>query len=168
MIWSLASAAVLALVAFGVWSWAAALAARRALLDQVAQGEPEAAFQALDRARREEVGSGELLALLRQRKVPSVVLERGLGGLEGPERGAAVLAAVELMLPLIEETPEDPVLIANLVWALDYAPARDPPFAARARELRERVLAPRRRLRPPPALPEPGDPDWIEIRPEAS
>ncbi len=175
--WSLASAAVLALVAFGVWSWATARAARRTLLDQVAQGDPEVALQALDRACREEVDAGELLALLRRREVPSVVLERGLGGRSGAERSAAVLAAVELMLPLVEEAPdghsvrlppsvgtlENPVLIANLVWALDFAPARDPPFAARARELRDRVLAPLRRQRPPPALPAEGDPDWIEV-----
>ncbi len=161
--WSLAGVAMLALVAFGVWSWATARAARRTLLDQVAQGEPEMALQALDQLRREEVGAGELLALLRRREVPSAVLERGLGGLAGAERGAAVLAAVELMMPLIEETPEDPVLIANLVWALDFAPARDPPFAARARESRGRVLAPLRRLRPPPPMPAEGDPDWIEI-----
>ncbi len=160
---SAAAAAFLALVALAVWSWTAARAARAALLDQVARGEPEAAFEALHRARREEIGAGELLALLRRREVPSAVLERGLGGLAGAERSAAVLAAVDLLLPRVEETPEDPVLIANLVWALDFAPARDPPFAERARELRDRVRAPLRRLRPPPPLPAPGDPDWIEI-----
>ena len=166
--WSLAGAAVLALVALGVWRWAGAQAPRRTLIDQVAQGEPEAAFQALDRLRREGVEAGELRLLLRQRQAPSEVLERGLGGLAGAERGAAVLAAVELLLPLVDETPdsralEDPALIANLVWALDFAPARDPAFAARARQLRDRVLAPLRRVRPPPPLPAAGDPDWIEI-----
>ncbi len=160
---ALVTTALLALIAFGVWSWAAARATRRALLDQVAQGEPEAAFQALDRLRREDVGAERLRLLLRRREVPSALLERGLGGLTGAERNAAVLAAVELMLPLVEETPEDPVLIANLGWALDFAPARSPHSAARARELRDRVLAPLRRLRPEPPQPDQGDPDWIEI-----
>ena len=26
----------------------------------------------------------------------------------------------------VEQNPEDPVLVANLVWALDYGPSRDP------------------------------------------
>ncbi len=160
---SLAGAMALALIVFGVWRWTAARGLRRTLLEQVTEGAPEAAFAALDRLRREDVDDAQLLALLRQRDVPSEVLERGLGGLAEPERGVAVLAAVELMLPLVEATPEDLVLIANLVWALDYAPARDPAFAARAREARERVLAPLRRQRPPPPLPEPGDPDWIDV-----
>ncbi len=166
--WTVMSVAALALVAFGVWSWATARAQRRTLLEQVAQGEPEVALQALDRLRQEDVGAGELLPRLRQRQVPSAVLERGLGGLALARRGAAVLAVVELLLPLVEETPdgrtpEDPVLIANLVSALDFAPARDPAFAALARELRDRVLAPLRRQFPPPSLPGPRDPDWIEI-----
>jgi hypothetical protein len=51
------------------------------------------------------------------------------------------------------QTPDYPVLIANLVWALDYGPGRDPPYALGAATLRDRVLEPLRKLRPPPEVP---------------
>ncbi len=158
----------LALVGSGAWTWARRLAEHRALLEQVAQGEPETTFRALDVLASRSDGDGpvpdaELLDLLRQRDAPMDVLESGLGGLDGPRRGAAVLRAVEIALPWVEETPRDPALIANLVWALDFAPGRDRLFAERARALREQVLAPLRRLRPAPPLPAAGDPDWIQV-----
>ncbi len=164
-IFSTAVLLLLALVAAGAWSWARHRATGRALREQVLQGEPEAALQAFARiaAASEDRDSGELLALLRQREQPMDVLERGLGALSGAERSAVILWAVAAALPWVEETPEDPVLIANLVWALDYGPARDPPFAQQAHALRGRVLEPLRRLRLPPAVPGLGDPDWIEV-----
>lgn len=153
---------VVTLIGWGTWAWAHRIAERRALLEQVIGGEPGAAFQTLDQlAASPDADFSELLALLRLREVPMDVLERGLGGLDGSDRSAAVLRAVEIAMPWVEETPEDPVLIANLVWALDFAPARDPPFAERALALRDRVLEPLRRLRPPPPLPVPEDPEWI-------
>ena len=164
---ALAGAALLALMALAVWSWAATRAQRQVLRDQVSRGEPQAALRALEQLRRSGAGKEDLLALLRQREAPGSVLERGLGGLPEVERNAAVLAAAELMLPLVEEAPQDdgdPVLIASLVWGLDVAPMRDPRLQAPAMELRDRVLAPLRQLRRPPAVPCRGDPNWIEIQ----
>ncbi len=163
------AAVVLILAVAGAWSWARRLAERRALLEQIAEGEPEAAFQTLDRLAGELLPAGpdadleELRSRLRQRESPTDVLERGMGGVSEERRSAAVLRAVEIVLPLLDETPDDPVLIANLVWALDYAPCRDPVHASRARILRDRVLEPLRRRRPPPPLPGPEDPDWVSI-----
>ena len=165
---------VLALVGWGAWDQARRMAEHRALLERVVQGEPPTALQALDElATRPDADFGELLTLVRQRGSPMDVLERGLGGIDGSDRSAAVLRAVEIALPWVEETPEDQVLVANLVWALDFAPSRDPHFAERARALRDRVLEPLRRLRPPPSVPlggprggdtaKPQDPDWIHI-----
>ena len=154
----------LALVGLGAWSWSRRTAEQQALREQVVDGEPEVAFRALDElATRPDAEPAQLLALLRQRDTPMDVLESGLGGLDDTQRSAAVLRAVDVAMPWVEETPRDPRLIANLVWALDYAPGRDPAFAERARAARDRVLAAlRRRWRPPP-LPEPSDPDWIQV-----
>ncbi len=155
---------VLTLIAFGTWTWAERVAERRAWREQVAGAEPEEAFQALHRLTTESnAENSELLALLRRRNVPMDVLEWGLGGLDEPKRSSAVLRAVEIALPWVDETPEDPVLIANLVWALDFSPGRHPDSAEQAHALRARVLEPLRRLRPPPPPPELEDPDWIQV-----
>ncbi len=167
--WTTVAAIVLALVAAGAWSWARRLAEHRALLEQVAAGEPKTALAALDRRAAELLPAGpeadleELRSQLRQRESPMDVLERGMGGVSEESRSAAVLRAVEIALPLVDEKPEDAVLIANMLWALDYAPCRDPSYAFRARALWDRVLEPLRRRRPPPPLPGPGDPDWASI-----
>ena len=154
---------VLTLLGWGVWSWVRQQGEHRALLEQVVRGEPDAAFHALgDLVARPDADFAELLARIRQREGTMDILERGLGGLDGAERSAAVLKIVEIAQPWVEETPEDPVLLANLVWALDFAPGRDPALAQRARALRHRVLEPLRRLHPPP-LPTPEDPDWIDV-----
>ncbi len=164
----------LALVTWGTWSQVRQHREHQALLGQVAEGEPGVALLALDRLAEDGTAAQELLALLRGREVAMGVLELGLGeiseeghrplgGTEGERLSAVVLRTVELALPWARETPEDPVLIANLVSALDYAPGRDPTFAERAWALRDRVLAPLRELRPPPRLPARDDPDWIEI-----
>ncbi len=155
---------VLSLIGLGAWIWAERIAERRHLLDQVARAEPEEAFQALHRLNSDpDVDEDELLALLKQRDVPMDVLEWGLGGLEEPERSAAVLRIVEMALPWVDETPEDPVLIANLVWALDFSPGRDPASKLKTQTLRDRVLEPLRRLRSPPPAPDPDDLDWIQV-----
>ncbi len=161
---TVAAVALLALVAWGTWSWARQRREDLALREQIVRGEPELALQAFDRlARRPDTGDEELLALLRRRGAPMDVLERGLGGFGKERRGAVVLRAVEVALPWVEETPEDMVLLANLVWALDFAPGRDPPHAQRARTLRDHVLAPLRRRRPPPAPPGAGDAGWVDV-----
>ena len=161
--WS-AAALLMLVVGWVMASRARRDAEHRTLLEQVAEGEPAGALQALVKLAGEpRAGGRELRATLSRRQVPSDVLELGLGGLTEAERGAAVLAVVELALPMVQETPENPVLIANLVWALDFAPGREPPLAGRALALRDRVLEPLRRLRPPPPTPGPDDLDWVAI-----
>ncbi len=161
--------AVLALLGWGTWSWIDRLRQHRALREQVVQGGPEEAFRALSRL-VEEVGAGtsadaELLALLRQRPQPTDVFEQGLGGVEAPERTNLVARLVELSLPWVGESPDDPMLVASLVWALDFSVSGEDPesaASATARVLRDRVLEPLRRLRPPLAILA-GDPDWVAI-----
>ncbi|MEM7356324.1 MAG: SUMF1/EgtB/PvdO family nonheme iron enzyme, partial [Acidobacteriota bacterium] len=155
---------VLALIGWLAWTQTELLAARRALREQVATGEPTTAFRALAHLAADlSTEPAELLGLLRQREAPADVLEWGLEGLEEPQRSVAVLRAVELALPWVAEQPEDPVLIGNLVWALDFAPARLPVLADQAAELRRQVLAPLRRQRPPPPRPAADDPQWIDV-----
>ncbi len=154
---------VLALVTWVTWSQVKRIRQHAALLAQVAEAEPDEALAALAALVDEGAEAQELLALLRRRNAAMDVLERGLGGIPEAERSTVVLRTVEIALPWVWETPDDPVLIANLVWALDYAPARDPPFAERAHALRDQVLAPLRELRPPPPLPDVDDPDWIGV-----
>ena len=157
------AAIVLALMTAGAWSWARRLAQHRALLEQVAEGEPEAAMAALDRLAGEpDADLEELRALLLRREAPLDVLERGAGGIDEERRSAAVLRVAEIALPILEETPEDPVLLASMVWALDFMPGRDPALAERALDLRDRMLEPLRRHWPPPA-PGHGDPDWVDL-----
>ncbi len=154
---------ILALVATLFGLWAQQRAVRRAPLEQIAGGKPELAFAALDQLASEpDADFAALLALLREREVPMDVLELGLLGVAAEQRSAAVLRAVEIALPWVDATPEDPVLIANLVWALDFVPGREPEFAERAKALRNRVLEPLRRQRPPPVVAE-GDADWVKI-----
>ncbi|MCP4663221.1 MAG: formylglycine-generating enzyme family protein [bacterium] len=168
------AAAVVVLVALGAWTWADRRGKRLALLEQVAEEGPAAAFAALARLTAEPgADAGELLERLRQREKPLDVLERGLDGVGEELRGEAVLRVAEVALPLLEETPEDPVLIASIVWALDFFAAREPALKERASALRDRVLGPLRQSRPPPALPEcrgsgpsaagSEDPDWADI-----
>jgi len=164
MTWRSIAASILVLLAAGSWTLADRRAEIRALYQQIAAAEPAVALAALDR-----LGNGphadleELRARLRRRERPMDLLERGMGGISEGRRSAVVLSAVEIALPLVAEAPEDPVLIANLVWALDYAPGRDPLFAPRARDLRDQVLEPLRRLRPPPPGPGSEDPDWADL-----
>ncbi len=155
---------VVAGVAFGAWTLADRRARRRALLEEVAAAEPEAAFAALDRLTLEKNHDREeLVDRLRAREEPFDVFEHGLGGV-GEERRAEVLVRVaELALPILESSPEDPKLIACLVWALDFFAARDLALIERASTLRDQVLGPLRRSRPPPPRPAPGDPSWADI-----
>ncbi|MEE8526447.1 MAG: SUMF1/EgtB/PvdO family nonheme iron enzyme [Thermoanaerobaculia bacterium] len=159
---------LLAVVAWGASQRARQIRERRALLEQVVHAEPWAALRAFDElAMRPDADPEELLSLLGERESPMDVLEHGPGAFHGEEVSTVVLRTVERILPWVEgtgaaRTPPYPVLIADLVWALDYGPGRDPSHVARARNLRDRVLAPLRRLRPPPAIAD-SDPDWVSI-----
>jgi formylglycine-generating enzyme required for sulfatase activity len=136
-------------------------AAREALLAQVARGDPGAALAALARGLHDPaVSAPDLLDRLRVRKQPFDVLESGLGGVPEALRGEVVLEVGELTLPQVGNALEDPVPLASLLWALDFAPGRDPARADRAAALRERALAPLRRLHPPPATEDSG---WVSI-----
>ncbi len=188
------AAVVLALVAFGAWTVADRRARRRALLEEIAAGEPEVAFAALDQLTRSagydpsRDRPEELLDRLRERENPFDIFERGLGGVDEDRRAEVLLRVAELALPILEaspggrtpegrtpegrtpegRTPEDPVLIASLVWALDFFAGPDPAFTERASALRDEVLGPLRRSRPPPPMPGPGtpaagDPHWADI-----
>ncbi len=150
-------------VAAMAWFFADRRARYLAELETVATGEPENAFAALDRLTREPNYDAEaLLDQLRRREMPFDVFEKGLGGVEDPERDEALVRIAETALPILEESPKDPVLIASLVWALDFF-ARDADYVDRAQELRNRALAPLRRKHPPPAVPGPNDPHWVDI-----
>ncbi|MCG8454727.1 MAG: SUMF1/EgtB/PvdO family nonheme iron enzyme, partial [Holophagales bacterium] len=157
-------AAVLVLsVAAMAWFFADQRAQYLAELEMVATGEPEAAFAALGRLTREPDYDAEaLLDRLRRRKMPFDVFEKGLGGVEDSERAEALVRIAESALPILDASPEDPVLIASLAWALDFF-ARDADYVDRALELRNRALAHLRRKHPPPAPPEPDDAHWADI-----
>ncbi|MCP4654877.1 MAG: SUMF1/EgtB/PvdO family nonheme iron enzyme [bacterium] len=162
-----AALVLLALLSWGTWSWVRERQQRHALMAQVVGGEPGAALRALDElADDPETSDDALLALLRRRReargVVMDVLEQGLGGIPEEDLNRVVLRTVELALPWVEENPEDQNLIANLVWALDYGPGRDSSSAAEVQALRDQVLEPLRKLRPPPPI-APDDPDWIEV-----
>ena len=166
------AAVLVALVALAAWTVADRRVRRRALLGEVAKAEPEAAFAALDELTRSESRSRpgydaeELLDRLREREKPFDVFDRGLGGVGEERRAEVVLRVAELALPILEASPKDPVLIASLVWALDFFaghPARGPAYTDRALALRNKVLAPLRRSRPPPPMPGLDDPNWADI-----
>ncbi len=152
-----AAAFSMAALVGSVWWWTDRRARRVALFEEVAGGEPEVAFAAVDRLLRDwSAEPGELRAGLRQRAKPLDLLERGIGGVAVEDgREDAVLRLAELALPLIvDDAPEDPVRIASLVWALDFFAGKD----GRTQELRDRALEPLRRKRPPPAMPAAGVP----------
>ena len=150
----------LTLVGLTAWNTSTRRAEQRALLEQVSRGEPGAALAALDLLS----GNAAASESLDTREEPWRLLEHGIEALAPERRDAAVLRTVEMLLPRVEravaEAPQDAMrLIAVSVWALDFGPARGG-SADRAHELRERVIAPLRALRPLPAT----DPiDWVEI-----
>ena len=150
-------------VAAVAWLFADRRARYAAELDHVSTGEPEIAFAAVDRLTQAPDFDAEvILDRLRQREQPFDVFEKGLGGVEVPRRADVLVRVAELAQPILEESPEDPVLIASLVWALDFF-ARDPEYVDRALELRNQALAPLRQKRPPPPMPGPDDPHWADI-----
>ncbi|MEM8960614.1 MAG: SUMF1/EgtB/PvdO family nonheme iron enzyme [Acidobacteriota bacterium] len=158
------AAVVLVVIGAVASSWANHRAEQRALRDQVAQADPDVAFAALDRLAEDGgLSDDELRTLLETRDRPLDLLEHGLAGLPPRERDRAVLRTVDLMLPWVAERPDDPRLLSILVWALDFAPGRHETSRERAAELREQVLAPVRATYPPPALPAPGNDDWIDL-----
>lgn len=163
-----AAALALTLVALGAWTLADQRAQRRALLEEVATGEPDVAFAALDQLTQGAYEPEELLDQLRQREQPFDIFERGLGGVNEDDRAETLLRLATLALPILERAPEDPVLIASLVWALDFfagagPPVREPAHRERALELRDKALGPLRQSRPPPPHPQPDDPSWADI-----
>ncbi|MEE8526446.1 MAG: SUMF1/EgtB/PvdO family nonheme iron enzyme [Thermoanaerobaculia bacterium] len=162
--WWLAAATLLViLITLSAWTLAARRAERRALRDEIVHGEPAAAAAACERlAATARAGDEELRALLGQRPNHYDVLERGVGGVAQEFRGLTVVRLAEIVLPLLEQAPENPVYVASLVWALDFF-ARGPDVAERARALREAALRELRRRRPPPPLPAAGDPQWSDI-----
>ncbi len=151
------------LVSWTTWSQVKKARQHTALLEQVAGAEPWDAMRAFAQLVDEGTEAQELLASLRRRETAMEALASGLGAIPEARRSAVVLQAVEIALPWVMESSLDPALIANLVWALDYAPVRDPLVAERARVLRDQVLAPLRELRPPPPLPGVDEPDWVEV-----
>lgn len=137
---------------------------REARLEELVVGEPDAALRAFEDLRGDpEVGPDAILASLRRRPSPTEIVERGLGTIPAEDRAPRVLEIVEALAPLVDDAPEDPVRIANLVWALDHVASGDSGIAGRARDLRSRILAPLRERRPPPPLPTASDPDWIHV-----
>ncbi|MCP4654878.1 MAG: SUMF1/EgtB/PvdO family nonheme iron enzyme [bacterium] len=139
---------------------------RQALLETVAEGDYEAAFATLAELTAEaDVDTEELLARVRQREKPFDVLDRGLGGVDEDGRGEALLRVVELLLLLQRraEAPEDPDWVASMVWALDFFAVPDPALRRRAVALRDEILGPLRKSRPPPPLPGPDDSEWADI-----
>ena len=155
-----AAIVVVALAALVAWMLADRRSRHLALLDEAAAGKPEVAFAALDRLTRRPHDSEELRSLLRQRERPFDVFERGLGGVDETRRAETLVRLAELALPILEASPEDPVLIASLVWALDFFSG---PFEVRGGGLARRGLATLRRRRPPPPRPVAGDPHWADI-----
>ncbi len=160
---SAVAAVIIASAGLAAWTWADRFFKRKELRERVATGDPEPAFAALAELTARGDDPAELLAKLRHRERPFDLLERGLGGVGEQGRGPAVLGVAELLLPLVEEQPEDPVRIASTVWALDFFAAPDPALHGPAMDLRDRVLEPLRRIRPPPPWPAPDDPHWADI-----
>ena len=152
---------IFALVFSGVVFWGLQSWQRRAQLNRIVHGEPAAALQALDkRSTHPEADPEDLLALLRQRATPTDVLNHTPDGLSGDDAVRWWLRFSEIVLPWIEETPEDSVLVASLMHRIDFLDARDPQLLAQAYDLRGRVIEILRRQRPPPTL---GGPDWFEV-----
>lgn len=154
----------LALLSGAIWMWVKERKLHQHLLDTVAQDIPVEAFGALDQLIRDsDTPDDVLLDLLRQHDGTMDVLEQGLGGIpDERQRNEIVLRTVRLVLPWVMKDSENPVLLANLAWSLDYGPARDSVTADEAKALREEVLGPLRQKRPPPTI-APDDPDWIDI-----
>ena len=162
--WSAAAVAALFLVVFGAVQLARSIVEERGFKQDVAEAEASDGLAALYVLRKNQIASdAELLELLRARENPSILVERGLKGLAAEERNEGVVSAVEVMMPLVGEDPENPILIANLVWALDYAPGRHVAYRGKAESLKGQVLKALRDLYPPPPMPVHGDPEWVEI-----
>ena len=72
----------------------------------------------------------------------------------------AVLDVAGALLPTIESRAIDSETVAAVAWSLDYYPGRDEELAARARILRERLLEPLKKRRPPPPS---GTLEWVDL-----
>ncbi len=158
------AAAVVLLSGLLAGIWADRYFQRQALLEAIASGEPEEAFAALAVLTSDsDPEPTELLDRVQQREYPFDVLERGLGGVE-EDRGAVLLRVAGLLLPFVGE---DPVRIASTVWALDFFVGPDPVLREQAKALRDEILEPLRRRRPPPmsvpGTPANSDLQWVDI-----
>lgn len=159
---SAAALILVVLTALLVGTWAQRYYERQTLLDNIVKGKPEKAFKALADLTAANVHADELRNRVRRRKKPFAVVERGLGGVnEMEERGEALIRVTELLLPLQQETPDDPEWIASMVWALDFFAGKE--RRERATELRDKILRPLQTSHPPPPLPGPDDPEWANI-----
>lgn len=160
----LAGGLVLAVVFAAAWLGSSHVAKRRALFDQIAWGEPEVALDVLARLLADpRVDGGELYRRLAEREHPPDVLEKGLGAIPPAGRGEVALRVIELARPLLEPHRDDFAAYGALLWSLDRYAMSDPRLAADARQVRDDLLRPLRRQRPPPAPPEAGNPRWIDV-----
>ncbi|MEO6324249.1 MAG: bifunctional serine/threonine-protein kinase/formylglycine-generating enzyme family protein, partial [Thermoanaerobaculia bacterium] len=160
-VWGALASVLIVVAGLGIATFVQRRAARAALLAQVARGEPESALAAIVRGLHgPAIGEEDVRTQLRQRKAPLDVLESGLGGVPEAQRGEVALEVAELAMPLLVEAPNDDVRLASLLWALDYAPGRVPVLAGRVKELKDRALAPLRKLHPPPP---PDAAGWVDI-----
>jgi hypothetical protein len=165
--WTQRSIALLVItgLVWTLWSRHAAESRRQTLLEIITRGEPGAALASLDEALRDpKIEADELRAQLAQREAPLDPLEKGLAAIDEPRRSTLVLEVGELALPLLvnDAAAPDPIRIASLLWALDYAPLRQPQLADRAFALRDRALAELRRRHPPPSI-DLADPEWVIV-----
>ncbi|MEM8964629.1 MAG: SUMF1/EgtB/PvdO family nonheme iron enzyme, partial [Acidobacteriota bacterium] len=151
---------VIATVAISAWAFAAQRSQYRALLEDVASGRPETAFAAIDALLDRDAEPAAIRARLTQRELPFDVFEQGLGGVAPSDRAEALIRAAKVALPLLESRSEDPVMIASVVWALDFFAAT---FAAEARDLKDAALATLRIQYPPPPRPTTTDPLWVTV-----
>ena len=159
------AAGVVASLILVVALWTGRILEIREQLDTVERGDPEASFAALASLSTElGVDADRIFQRLARRRAPFDILERGLGGIDGEARGAAVLRATEWLLPLQRETaPMDPQWIASIAWALDFFAWPEAALRSRAEALRAELLRPLREARPPPPPPVPDDSGWVVI-----
>lgn len=165
--WTWAAVGAALLLAAGLWGQGKiSLTQEEANLRAALEGGSEASALTGCKTLREQFGmqAAEVGALLRKRKDLKALFEEGPASIEIPEgRSAAVLSAVEALLPALDAEKLDLEVVGALTWALDYFPARDrgsPANRNRALELRKAVeKSLRKRRGEPPA----GSFEWASL-----